>query len=187
MTARSKLPQKKCTGLHLPMNGQRAREKTRSHWTRMRQNRSACAGSYDAVRPCPRSKRIGFGNLDRHRPDVDRQLHVVERRHDVAVERRRRCAVRSGSDRVRRRPRCAISSWCSMKSNSIVNVRSPCGSGRVDETARGQLQRDRPAVIERRRLRERDLANDLRPHVQRRVCIGPGAREESGQSSLTSP
>ena len=42
------------------MNGQRAREKMRSHWTRMRQNRSAYAASYDAW-TVSSVKRIGFG------------------------------------------------------------------------------------------------------------------------------
>jgi hypothetical protein len=41
VTARSKLPQKKCTGLHLPMNPVRNLKSTRSAWRRMRQCRSA--------------------------------------------------------------------------------------------------------------------------------------------------
>src|ERR1051326_492297 len=39
VTARSKLPQKKCTGLHLPQKRDRNSLNTRSLWTRTRQNR----------------------------------------------------------------------------------------------------------------------------------------------------
>ena len=39
VTARSKLPQKKCTGLTLPRNRDRNRVNTRSTCTRARQNR----------------------------------------------------------------------------------------------------------------------------------------------------
>src|SRR5829696_9024834 len=46
--ARSKLPQKKWTGLLLPTNAQRDALSTCSQDTRMRQNRFAYAGSYEA-------------------------------------------------------------------------------------------------------------------------------------------
>src|SRR5487761_1716403 len=60
VTARSKLPQKKCTGLDLPMNRPRNSSKTESAETSARQKRFAYSGSYDA---CTRSssKRIGLG------------------------------------------------------------------------------------------------------------------------------
>ena len=45
VTARSKLPQKKCTGLHLPTKSQRDSVKTRSTCTRIRQKRFAYSGS----------------------------------------------------------------------------------------------------------------------------------------------
>ncbi len=45
VTARSKLPQKKCTGLALPINPLRKSLKTRSAWTSARQKRCAAAES----------------------------------------------------------------------------------------------------------------------------------------------
>jgi len=45
VTARSKLPQKKCTGLHLPMKRPRNSFNTESAETSARQNRFACSGS----------------------------------------------------------------------------------------------------------------------------------------------
>ena len=42
------------------------------------------------------------------------------------------------------------------------------------EAARRHLKRDGPGVVERRRLGERHLADDLRPHVQRGVGVFPG-------------
>ena len=54
-----------------------------------------------------------------------------------------------------------------------MNVRAPCGSVRVDQPARRDQQRHAPGVVERRRLRQRDLADDLRPHVQRGVGVLP--------------
>src|ERR1043165_3448573 len=45
VTARSKLPQKKWTGLHLPQKRERNSLNTRSLWTRTRQNRLAYSRS----------------------------------------------------------------------------------------------------------------------------------------------
>ena len=45
VTARSKLPQKKCTGLTLPRNWPRNPVKIRSTWTRIRQNCVTYSGS----------------------------------------------------------------------------------------------------------------------------------------------
>src|ERR1700685_661269 len=60
VTARSKLPQKKCTGLFLQMKRDRNSLKISSALTRMRQNRFAYPGSYDAC--CVSwSKAIGLG------------------------------------------------------------------------------------------------------------------------------
>ena len=61
-----------------------------------------------------------------------------------------------------------------MKSNSIVNVRVAVRQRSRREPARGHLQGDAPRVVERRRLRERHLADDLQPQVQRRVGVLPG-------------
>src|SRR5437773_1752067 len=60
VTARSGAPQKKWTGLHFPQKLDRNSLKTRSVWTRTRQNRLAYSGSYE--RCCSsRSNGIGFG------------------------------------------------------------------------------------------------------------------------------
>src|ERR1043165_6547578 len=48
VTARSKLPQKKCTGLDLPIKRERKTLNTSSTETRVRQNRRAYSLSYDA-------------------------------------------------------------------------------------------------------------------------------------------
>src|SRR5260221_8041163 len=48
LTARSKAPQKKCEGLHLPTKEQRACVYTSSICRKMRQHRFAKTGSYDA-------------------------------------------------------------------------------------------------------------------------------------------
>ena len=48
MQARSKLPQKKCTGLTLPTNAERNAVITRLAWTSCPQNRRTAAASYDA-------------------------------------------------------------------------------------------------------------------------------------------
>src|SRR5438094_2696248 len=60
VTARSKLPQKKCTGLHLPINSQRNVSNTGFITMRARQKAFADAGSYDrCFVSC--SNLIGFG------------------------------------------------------------------------------------------------------------------------------
>src|SRR5581483_9010524 len=58
VTAKSKLPQKKCTGLHLPMNHERNSSKTACTLNRIRQKLCAASGSYDA---CTRSSSNGIG------------------------------------------------------------------------------------------------------------------------------
>ena len=87
VTARSKPPQKKCTGLHLPTKaGTRGAERPPRMATKIRQNRSTKAGFVRSVDGVLReSNRIS--NLDRHRPDSHRQPHLVERAHHVGVER----------------------------------------------------------------------------------------------------
>src|SRR5689334_23721373 len=62
-TARSKPPQKKCTGLTLPMNRPRKSLSTLSEQTSVCQKRCAASASYDL---CTRSasNRIGFGTSD---------------------------------------------------------------------------------------------------------------------------
>src|SRR5882672_928194 len=60
VTARSKLPQKKCTGLHFPTKPARNSWKTFSHTTRILQKRCAYSGSYEACF-LSLSKRTGFG------------------------------------------------------------------------------------------------------------------------------
>src|SRR5271157_5134496 len=60
VTARSKLPQKKCTGLLLPIKRDRNSLKISSVRTRIRQNRFAYSGSYEAC-SVSLSKAIGSG------------------------------------------------------------------------------------------------------------------------------
>src|SRR6266542_2942619 len=60
VTARSKLPQKKCTGLHFPTKPHRNLSDTGFIATRARQNALAQAGSYDRCTESA-SKRMGSG------------------------------------------------------------------------------------------------------------------------------
>src|SRR5262245_34870102 len=60
VSARSKLPQKKCVGLAFPTNWQRDAVNTLSTWTRIRQKRFAYAGSYEWC-SVSSSNRVGVG------------------------------------------------------------------------------------------------------------------------------
>src|SRR6478752_4448199 len=60
VTARSKLPQKKCTGLDFPMNCDRKRCRTASTESKMRQNFCTDAASYERCN-WSLSKGIGSG------------------------------------------------------------------------------------------------------------------------------
>jgi len=48
------------------------------------------------------------------------------------------------------------------------------GDERGGKAAWRRIQHDVPGMIEPRRLREADLADDLRPEMQRRIGILPG-------------
>ena len=54
-------------------------------------------------------------------------------------------------------------------------MRSPCGSGASASPRGVTCSAIAQRVIERRRQRQRDLADDLRPHVQRRVGVLPAS------------
>jgi len=61
--------------------------------------------------------------------------------------------------------------------------REPAGvviQGPGDQPARTDLQRDTPRVIQWRRRLDGDLADDLRPHVQRLVSLAPFVEGERG-------
>ena len=68
----------------------------------------------------------------------------------------------------------------SMKSKSICSA-FPCRHRTGGEAARGDVKRDGPPVVRKRREREPDLADDLGPQVQRGAGIGPGGIVQRGQ------
>ena len=116
-------------------------------------------------------------NLDRHRPNLHRERHLAEHAHDVAVEvgdRSRRERQRSCRS-IRRSNRQLV-----VDEVELDHERAPAMRQRPrGKTTRGDLQRDRPRMIDRRRLRERDLPDHLRPHVERRVGVLPSVVRQS--------
>ncbi len=112
------------------------------------------------------------GDLDRYRPDLHRQLHLVERANDVPVEigdaaRRERDRP---SDAIRHADRQQVIDEVEFHRERPASLRQRA----CREAARGDVQRDAPRMVQRRCVRERDLADNLRPHVQRRVRFPPG-------------
>ena len=170
VTARSKLPQKKWTGLHLPTNPHADCVNTRATCATIRHQR---LDGRRIVRPVHRVliEPDRVGDLDRHRPDLHRQPHVVQHRHHVAVE------VRDGARRERQRARRAVRGHDREHVIDEVELHGEraiaVGERPRGESARRDLERDRPGVVERRRLGEGDLADDLRPHVERGVGVLP--------------
>src|SRR5918912_896699 len=84
VTARSKLPQKKCTGLTLPMKRARNALSTRSAWRSTRQKRCA----YAAVTRCQRRHQlvVKVGHRARHKGEpADHALARLDAEH-VVVE-----------------------------------------------------------------------------------------------------
>jgi len=67
-----------------------------------------------------------------------------------------------------------------------VHLEHPLSEGncRRGQTARGQFKRDIPPIVQERRQLQLDLADDLRPHVQCRVCVSPRLQRQLRPSVL---
>ena len=89
VTARSKLPQKKCTGLTLPRNRDRNR---REHPIHLHQGAPEPVDVVRVVRMVLGIliERYGVGDLDRHRPDAGLQPELAQPAHHLGVELRHR-------------------------------------------------------------------------------------------------
>ena len=140
---------------------------TRSALTGSARNACTASASYEAWRvscengigsgirwACCRSSRPG---RVRRAPPSPRRRN----RHRSSGQRDCRCAVAGRTSR-----------W-SMKSKSIWNVRSPSGIGPVVRPRARDIERHVPGMIEPGRERQPDLADDLRPQVQRRIGVAP--------------
>ena len=110
-------------------------------------------------------------DFDRHRPDSDRQAHLIEGAHHLAVE------VGDGSRRQGHRPASAVGGVDDELMIDEVEHHAE-GPVLVRQELRAQAPRrhqvgDGPAVVQRHAVRERDLADDLRPHVQGGIGVLP--------------
>ena len=171
VTARSKLPQKKCTGLALPTKPVRNCLNTRSIWTRACQKRWAdprVIGLVGAVF----AEADGAGYFAGVVVDAHRHVQLSQRCHDFRVEvgdslrSQRECAARAVThvddellrDEVELDFEGAIAVW----------------NGRGCQSAGRDIQRHVPAVIQPGSLGQADLADDLGPQLQRCLCVAPG-------------
>ena len=53
------------------------------------------------------------------------------------------------------------------------------------QSSAGDVKRNVPPMIYQRRLRQADLADDLRPHVQRRQGVLPVFKDENGPGIIS--
>src|SRR5262249_19217474 len=117
------------------------------------------------------------GHFDRHRPDAHLDAEPMQRVHEQAVEL---------GDRPRLERNAGLAAVRAADHELVVDEiehdrQRPAAADRQprrDQPARGNPQRDVPPMIGARRQRETDLADDLRPHVQRRVGVAPGGERK---------
>ena len=186
VTARSKLPQKKCTGLALPRKPVRNR---REHAVDLDQRAPA------ALR---RGGVVGGVDACRRRRGSGRPLRSARGWIATSMPRRRELGQRRGDgsrpptsaparSRARRRSTCAATRRWSTKSNSISSTLAADVDRRRAEPARADVERHVPAVVEPGRQREPDLADDLRPAMQGRAGLAPGGVVEHGPGGARVP
>ena len=114
----------------------------------------------------------GRRDFNWHRPDFHVEFHRVERGHHLAVkigdglrtERQGSSVVVRGADDE------LVIDEIELNAEGTITVRERARG----ETAGRYLHSNAPGMIERRCLSKRDFADDLRPHMQRRVGIFPG-------------
>ena len=171
VTARSKLPQKKCTGLALPRNPVRKRRKTRSdlhEHAPERVRRDRVVGAVHLV--LRKGDRVGH----LVRPHVDRGVDSRggELRREPAIE---------GRDRHRLEAEAAVGRIGGADHEAMADQvevdldEALAGMDRRRAEAAGMdVERHVPAVVEPGRKRQPQLADDLGPEVQRRGAVAPG-------------
>ncbi len=116
-------------------------------------------------------ERNRIGNLVwlRVNPDVD--VQPGERVHHAAIEHR---------DGLRLERHAGASSVADLEDQRVIDEIEvdlkdsvPVGNRRGRQPSRGDVERAVPPMIDRRALPESNLADDLRPHVERRAGVGP--------------
>ena len=175
VTARSKLPQKKCTGLTLPMK--RARN---SFITR-----AACNDGLVKARSVfgvvlrvavVLVERNGVCDFARHGPNVNVDAEAAQPLHECGIEigdrhRREReafhAAVAGGDAKL-------VAGQIEDDIERAVGIRVR----RRDEAARVHVQSDVPPMIDQRRQLEPHFAGDLRPAKQRFAGVAPGRERQ---------
>ena len=178
VTARSAPPQKKCTGLALPMKparnaasrGASARARARTGAPRRRRTTRCVVvlGERDGVR---RPRRVGRGSYV--------HAELVERGHRRRVEARDRSRLERDASTRRRRWSAGRGRGRRSRTRSRDRRRRRASSDVVSPRA------DTYSVTCHQWLtigveREADLADDLRPQVQRVACVLP--RDTSGRA-----
>jgi hypothetical protein len=110
-------------------------------------------------------------DLHRHRADLHWQPHGQQRCGELAVE------IRHASRFECQRPLIPIvGAQVETMRNEVefhAQEAGPVRQTRGRQTARRQMQRHPPGMVDWRRQRHGNLAHHLRPHVQRRVGIAP--------------
>ena len=180
VTARSNPPQKKWTGLDLPRKPvrnsgtrdppARARARTRAPRPGRRRHAPRRRGSGSARAPRSACRLIVTANAGRS--ELGHESPIEGRHRHRPRERSRAAGLRRADDQAM---------------VDEVEVDLAAGRAGVDrrsaEPARSDVERHLPAVIEPRRQREPDLADDLRPQLQRGGAVAPGCEASSGQAA----
>ena len=163
-------PQKKCTGLTLPMKCERNSMHDAVGRHELAPEQVHGVGIIGGVR-------VVVGERDRRDrprwacPNLHRDAELVERTHRLGIEVGDRLgferdptgAAVTGSD---------VQPVLDEVELDVEDTRSVRHRGR-GQTSRADVEGDLPPVVDHRRVRESDLADDLGPHVQRVSGGGP--------------
>ena len=177
VTAMSKLPQKKCTGLTLPRNGARNCFSKPIH---LQQDAPEPVGVFGVVgRMCPvLVERDRVRDLDRHGPDVGFQTKAAQPAHHLGME------VGDASWRERDgfdRTSTGLDLQPMVDEIEIdLKTARAVRDQRGGQASAGHVQRNVPPMVDRRRVREPDLADDLRPKMQRGTGVRPFRERQFG-------
>jgi hypothetical protein len=124
-------------------------------------------------------RRVAFegdavGHLDGRGPDPHRAGDLLERRHRLRVEVRDR--HRLELDRHAGAAR-ALEAQLVRQEVELRDERALAAAHRLRrEPPRREVERRVPPVIHERRVRERELADDLHPHVQGGISVAPSGK-----------
>ena len=170
MTARSKLPQKKWTGLTLPRKPVRNCWKTGSTATRARQKRCAASRVIAGV-DLVEVETDRIGKLVRHPVDRDRDADFGEACDQLAIE--------IGNAARAQRERANLAGARPAEKAMVEEVEldleqlAADRDGRGGEAAGADIERHLPAVVDPGRQGKADLADDLGPQLQRQRRVTP--------------